>query len=111
MQTLEQVAKILTEAAEVSRAETKRVFAIEKNKRRLNAYYNVRQEVTVRGGFPVWVWLDVRQEEPDVGYSDEWVADAEISTKGYGSIKFLGLSIDEENAAIDEAFDQYLSKR
>lgn len=111
MQTLEQVAQILTETANVSSAEIKRVFNKQKAVRRLNAYYNVCQEVTVRGGFPVWVWLDVRGEEEDVGYKDEWVADAEISTKGYNSIKFLGLTVEEECKVINDAFDQYLSRR
>lgn len=111
MQTLEQIAQILTETANVSNVEIKRVFNKEKAVRRLNAYYNVRESVTVRGGFPVWVWLDVRGEEEDVGYKDEWVADAEISTKGYGSYKFLGLTIEEECKAINDAFSQYLSRR
>ena len=111
MQTLAQVAQIITEAANVSTAEIKRVFNKEKAVRRLNAYYNVRKEVTVRGGFPVWVWMDVRGSEEDVGYIDEWVADAEITTKGYGSPKFLGLTVEEECNAINEAFDQYLSRR
>jgi hypothetical protein len=111
MQTLEQVAEILTQAAAVSRAEIRRVFTKEKNKRRLLAYYNVCQEFTVRGGFPVLVWLDVRCEEPDVGYSDEWFCDAEISTTNCESIRFLRLTAEEQQNAINEAFDQYLSNR
>lgn len=111
MQTLEQIAQILTQAAAVSRAEVKRVFTRENRARQLNAYYNVRQEVTVRGGFPIWVWMDIRCAESDVGYSDEWVSDSEITTKGYGSPKFLNLTIDEECKAINDAFHQYLSKR
>jgi len=111
MQTLEQVAQILTHAAAVSRAEVKRVFTKEKNERRLCAYYSSCQEVTVRGGFPILVWMDIRCAESDVGYSDEWVSDSEITTKGYGSPKFLNLTIDEECKAINDAFDQYLSKR
>ncbi len=111
MQTLEQIAQILTEAAAVSRAETKRVFTKEKNERRLWAYYGTCQEVTIRGGFPLLVWMDIRCAEPGVGYRDEWVSDAEITTKNYGSPKFLKLTIDEECKAINDAFDQYLSKR
>jgi hypothetical protein len=111
MQTLDQVAQILTQTAAVSRAEIKRVFTKEKNERRLLAYYNTCQEVTVRGGFPLLVWMDVRGAEPDVGYSDELVEDAEITTINFGSVSFLKLTIDEECKAINDAFDQYLCGR
>ena len=111
MQTLEQVAQILNAVAEVSNAEVKRVFNKEKEIRRLRAYYNTRQEVTVRNGFPIWVWLDVRSEEQDVGYKDQWVAEAEITSKSYGSIKFLKLTVEEECNAINKAFDAYLCSR
>jgi hypothetical protein len=111
MQTLEQVAQILNQAAAVSCAEVKRVFTKEKNERRLWSYYGTCQEVTVRGGFPILVWLDVRGAEPDVGDFDEWLSDAEITTINFGSVGFLKLTAKEQDAAIDKAFDQYLSKR
>ena len=111
MQTLEQVAQILNTAAEVSRAEIKRVFTKQKAIKRLNAYYNACQKVTVRNGFPVLVWLDVRGSERDVGYMDDWVANAEISSMGYDSIKFLKLTVEEECNAINNAFDAYLRGR
>ena len=111
MQTLEQVAQILNTAAKVSNAEIKRVFTKQKNNRRLNAYYNFCKEITVRNGFPVLVWLDIRGAEEDVGYKDEWVCDAELSTTNYSSIKFLGLTVEEECNAINEAFEAYLCNR
>lgn len=111
MQTLEQVAKILSTAAEISRAEVKKVFTKQKAIKRFNAYYNECQKVTVRNGFPVLVWLDVRGSEHDVGYMDDWVANAEISSMGYGSVKFLGLTVEEECNAINNAFDAYLRSR
>lgn len=111
MQTLEQVAQILNNAAAVSRAEVKRVFTKEKNERRLYAYYSTYVEVTVRGGFPVLVWMNIRGAERDVGYMDEWVSDAEITTKSYGSISFLKLTVEEECNAINAAFESYLCSR
>ena len=108
MQTLEQIAEILTQAAEVSRAEVKRVFTKEKNERRLNAYFNTCFEVTVRGGFPVLMWMDMRSAEPDVGYSNPIICEWELSTKNFGSVYFLGLTNDEKHAAMEIAYDQYM---
>ena len=111
MQTLEQIAEILNQAAEVSRAEIKRVFTKEKNDRRLHAYYNDCRTVTVRGGFPVLVWMDIRSEEPDVGYDDPIVCEWELSTTNFGSVKFLGLTEDEQYTAMQEAYDKFLRNR
>lgn len=111
MQTLEKVAQILNQAVVVSRAEVKRVFTKEKNERRLWAYYNQREQVTVRNGFPVLVWFQVYGPEPEVGYNDEWLSNAEITTTSFNSVKFLNLTDKEQDEAIDQAFDTYLSKR
>ncbi len=108
MQTLEQIAQILTQAAEVSRNETKRVFTKEKNERRLRAYYNACRTVTVRGGFPVLVWMEVCPEEKDVGYMNEYVADYEFTTLNYSPVSFLKLTAKEECNLLNDAFDQYL---
>lgn len=107
MQTLEQIAQILTQAVEVSRVETKKAFSKEALLRRLRGYYRYCEQVTVRNGFPVLVWFDVNPADRDVGYMTEWVGDAEITTTNYGSIKFLGLSPKEQDDAIEEAFEKY----
>jgi hypothetical protein len=111
MQTLEQVAQILTQAAVVSSAETKRIFTKQKNERRLHAYYNECRIATVRGGFPILVWMDVREADRDVGFKDEWIADYEFSTTSYGSVSFLKLTQEEKNQLIDSATDKYFESR
>jgi hypothetical protein len=111
MQTLEQVAQILTETAAVSRAEIKRVFTKEKNERRLHAYYNECRTATVRGGFPVFVWMEICSAEKDVGYMDEYVSNYEFSTINYSPISFLKLTAEEECNLLNDAFDKYLCAR
>ena len=111
MQTLEQIAEILNQAAEVSRAEIKRVFTKEKNERRLHAYYNDCRTVTVRGGFPVLVWMDIRDAEPDVGYHNPIICEWELSTTNFGSIRFLGLTEYEQRLAMEKAYDDFLCSR
>ena len=112
MQTLEQVAKIIIETAEISHKEVKRVISnSEKNRRRFHVYYNAYEQVEVKNGFPVLVWMDVRQPERDVGYMGEWVCDFDISTMNYSDVKFLGLTSKDYDEALNEAFDIYCSRR
>jgi hypothetical protein len=108
MQTLEQIAQILTETAAVSRAETKRVFTTEKNFSRLNAYHDECYEVTVKGGFPVLVWMSIEYSRGDTDKVGEYIRDYEITTLNYSPVSFLKLTTKQQDEAAQEAFEKYL---